>query len=755
MENRDKNLIKATIVCAALGCATQSAQAQARTEAAASEATVSGEAAATAGDHVVLDAITVTAAGAPAAETGYLAPNMVGRVPTDPLHSPESVTTYTANRIAEQNLRSNLDLLQATPGVVVTSNEGFTSIRGFGAETSLEGTPVGSFIGRTPAELSAFEQVEILKGPVAIFQGNGGFGGTINYTFKRPLDEQAVTSRVAVGNRSAREALIDYNIKPLLDGRLRARFVASWDKRDLTADPERYDRQSYYGVAEFDVTDRTTLRLNAWRQRNNSVQGFREALPAWSDGTLIDFPAGTTAVQDWSLFRFSSLWLNAEIEHEIAEGWDVKLAYRDGDSHHPATRSAAFGCVGPDAQYDYSLTGIDRDDPDGRQCHTLSYWNDWNQYGIVDANLTGSVDLFGRSHDILIGAIQQRHWFRRAFGQSLSPDDEFIVDIFNPDHHVIDKPDWAILDPWGPKPDPSEEYHVFGRVNIAVTDRLTVPIGGRFTWAKSSDGDWTAKHEFSPSVAAVYDITDNMTVYGQYSRMFSVNTWNRSWNPSWEPGSIHDYEEGALLPNPTGSQREIGIKANVFSGRALATAAIFEIEEENTALEDNDHLASDGYPFMIASGKTRSRGVELELNGEILPGWKVGAGYAYLDAKFLKHDFAQGADLRMTPHHSANIWTRYGFENGALDGLSLGFGLRARSSFWGAETDEDDTNRIKAPGYAIASASVGYEFNDNIAATLNVDNLFDKKYYEIVDTVGCCNYQGEMRTISFGLTSTF
>ncbi|SEN19866.1 outer-membrane receptor for ferric coprogen and ferric-rhodotorulic acid [Paracoccus alcaliphilus] len=706
-------------------------------------------------DPTILDVITIMGAG-DSAETSYRADSTVGRVAADPKDVPQTVTAVTANRIADQDIRSNLDLLQASPGVVVTSNEGFTSIRGFGANSSLEGTPVGTFIGRTSADLSAFEQVEILKGPAAIFQGNGAFGGMINYSFKRPLDHEALTTRVGFGDPSSKLATVDYSIEPLLDGRLRARFVGSWEDRDLTAHPEGYERQSYFGVAEFDVTDRTTFRVNAWRQKNDSIQGWRTALPAYSDGTLIDFPAGTTLTQDWALYPFRSLWVNAEVEHEINDRWNLKLAYRNGESDHPALRNIA-SCSGPNAGIGYDRTGIDRDNPDGRACHTLYYWNDWNQYEVIDANLSGSFDAFGRSHDVVIGAIQQRSWFRRAFGLPVDVGDEFIVDIFNPDPHVIDRPEWAITTPFGPKPDPTTEYHLFGRVDIAATDRLTIPIGGRLSWVKSSEGEWTAKGEFTPSIAAVYQINDTVTVYGQYSQMFSVNTGNRGWRPEWTAGEVYDYEDGVLLPNPTGTQKEIGVKADVFGGRALATAAVFEIKEENSAGDDADpdHIASDGFPFMVASGLTRSRGVELELNGEILPGWKIGAGYTYLDAKYVRSELAPGATLAMAPRHSANIWTQYGFESGRLDGLSLGLGLRLRSSFWGDATDEADTNRVKAPGYGIVSAKVGYDFTDSVSATLNVDNLFDRKYYEIAGSRGGGNYHGEGRRVSFALQSRF
>ncbi|SMO98831.1 TonB-dependent siderophore receptor [Paracoccus laeviglucosivorans] len=472
-------------------------------------------------DPYVLDTVVLKASEQSTAEQDYVAPTSVNRVQAEPLDTPQTITAFTAARITDQDIRSDLDLLQMTPGVDVTSKEGFSRIRGFSAQTAIEGIPVGTFIGRQAADLSAFEQVEILKGPAAIFQGEGAAGGMINYSFKRPTGTETLQVKAGFGDPTSRQLQVDYNIAPLLDGRLRARFVGAYEDRDQF-DPEKYERASLYAVTEYDLTDSTVLRFSAWRQSNDVVQGFRAGLPTYSDGTLIDFPQGTTATQDWSLYKFRSLWLNAEVEHEFNDRWKLRLAYRNGDSHHSSTRSVAGLCENPSVP-GYEAGGIDRDDPDGRQCYALSYWNDWNQYEIYDANLNGAFDAFGHTHDVLLGFTLKREWFRRAFGRGIGANSEFIVDIFDPNPHVVDRPDYIIDEPWGAKGDPNNQYTLFGQVNFQATDRLSIPIGGRFTWLKTADGDWTAKGEFTPSISAVYKISDNTMVYAQYAQMFTAN----------------------------------------------------------------------------------------------------------------------------------------------------------------------------------------------------------------------------------------
>lgn len=704
---------------------------------------------------IVLDRVVIQYSGLPAAETDYVAPTSINRSGTEPLDTPQTITAVTAAQIAEQDIRSDMDLLNAVPGVDATIREGFVTVRGFGADRAINGIPVASFVGRNSADLSPFEQVEVLKGPAALFTGSGGFGGVVNYTFKRPLDRERLETIVGFGDPSSKRLTVDYNLAPMFDDRLRARIVGSYEDRDSNRAPEGYERSSLFGTVEYDVTDRTLLRFGAWRQRNDEIRDFRQGLPTWSDGGLINFDPDTTATQDWSRFRFRSDWVTADLEHRFNDRWNGKLTYMNGETFHPTRRSVPFECSGTLAVHDYTEAGIDRSSPDGRQCHTLSTWNDWNQYEIFDATLNGSFEALGRSHALVFGVTQQRSWFRRQFGLA-DASDEFLVDIFAPDHHVIDRPDFSIYRDFGEKGPAWNEYQAFAKVDLNATDQLTFPITARWTWIRTSDGDWTAKGEFTPTIAAVYKASDDLTYYAQYSQMFSANTSDYAWRPEWQDAESHALDEGILLPNVTGTQKEIGVKARLFGGDAMATASLFEIKEANRARWDGvaNHVAVDGSTFSIATGETRSRGLELSLTGEIKPGWNVALGYAYIDAEYTSDDYVQGAEVG-TPRHSGNIWTSYKFQSGRFDGLALGGGVQFSGPFKGYATDSRDTNRVEAPGYAIVNTRVAYDISDNTTASLNIDNLFDKAYYAEVDYVGGGNYYGETRRFSFNLSSRF
>ncbi len=77
---------------------------------------------------------------------------------------------------------------------------------------------------------------------------------------------------------------------------------------------------------------------------------------------------------------------------------------------------------------------------------------------------------------------------------------------------------------------------------------------------------------------------------------------------------------------------EFGIKTEWLDGKLFATVAYFDVTKQNVAVPDpNFPLAS------IAFGEQRSRGVEFDVSGELLPGWKLIASYAYIDAEVCQY----------------------------------------------------------------------------------------------------------------------
>lgn len=235
---------------------------------------------------------------------------------------------------------------------------------------------------------------------------------------------------------------------------------------------------------------------------------------------------------------------------------------------------------------------------------------------------------------------------------------------------------------------------------------------GRFPGAKNKE-----RRSPSPCVnrttqgamGIVYQPIEPISLYASYSRSFSP-VFGRSF-------------EGDVFEPEHGTQYEVGVKADV-NDRLAATLAFYNLTRTGVLTADN----RPGVPrdeFSIQTGEQRSRGVELSIAGEILPGWNILAGYAYTDAKLTEDNILPvGNRLENTPENSFNLWTTYQFQRGSLQGFGVGLGL-----FFVGERQQDLENTSTVPGYLQTDASIFYR-RGQFRTALNVRNLFDIDYFE-------------------------
>jgi iron complex outermembrane recepter protein len=157
----------------------------------------------------------------------------------------------------------------------------------------------------------------------------------------------------------------------------------------------------------------------------------------------------------------------------------------------------------------------------------------------------------------------------------------------------------------------------------------------------------------------------------------------------------------------------------------------------NRDIEVHPHLCS----AVTGCSAKRSRGVELDIAGEILPGWKIIATYAYTDAEITKdNQYQVGNLLNNVAPHSASIWTTYEIQRGSLQGLGFGLGL-----YYVGDRQGDLANSFVLPSYFRTDAALYYKRNYWKAA-INIKNLFDEKYYE-TSTARTSIYPGAPLTV--------
>lgn len=184
-------------------------------------------------------------------------------------------------------------------------------------------------------------------------------------------------------------------------------------------------------------------------------------------------------------------------------------------------------------------------------------------------------------------------------------------------------------------------------------------------------------------------------------------TYARSFTPA-----IGRSFDGSLFEPERGTQYEIGVKA--LNDQLSATLALYDLSRSNVATDDPDNES-----FSIQTGKQHSRGIELDISGEILPGWNIIAGYAYTDAEITEDEtYEEGNLLRNVPEHAFNLWTTYRIQAGDLQGLGFGLGF-----FFVGERQGNLDNSYELPSYFRTDAAIFYE-GDRFRAALNFRNLF-------------------------------
>ncbi|WP_139675031.1 TonB-dependent receptor domain-containing protein, partial [Pseudomonas sp. F16(2018)] len=81
--------------------------------------------------------------------------------------------------------------------------------------------------------------------------------------------------------------------------------------------------------------------------------------------------------------------------------------------------------------------------------------------------------------------------------------------------------------------------------------------------------------------------------------------------------------------------------------------------------------------YSIAAGEVRSRGLDINVAGNLTPEWRMIGGYAYVDAEVTKDTtLPKGTHLANIPRNTFSLLNTYEFQDGLVKGLGLGVGVK-------------------------------------------------------------------------------
>ncbi len=638
--------------------------------------------------------------------------------------TPQSASVITRERLDDQNVVNIADALKFTTGVTVQRFDGaglFNNyyVRGYQVDSiQLDGLPFGSAGNIVDNDPAMYERIELLRGPGGLFQGAGEPGASLNLVRKRAPDKTLLNGAATFGSWNLYRAELDGGAPLTEDGSLRARGVAVYETRDSYQDVVNSQKKLGYGTLEYDFDKATTLSVGGVIQRVDSV--INQGLPAYADGRLLDVPRSTFIGADWNELAPKTTDVFAELERRLAGGGEIKFAVRRLDRKVLYKVARANGAV--DANGNTAIqTGVYTTDRE-------------NLSTDLYANLP--FDFAGHTHNLIVGA----NWRDQdQTNDSSTFANSYTQNVFEPDHALAEPPL-----PYISQDDvKTTQFGGYSQVRLRVLDPLTLVAGGRISWWESrsrnlttgrTTSDYAVDGQLTPFFAVIYDVLEQVSLYASYADIFQPQNAAQA--------------SGEQIKPRTGNQYETGIKAEFLNQRVIAQFALFRLQDQNRAIEDPTNNM-----FSVPSGKVRSQGFETEVTGMLLPGWNLSAGYTNVDTQYRVSTVTQEGQsfAPFTPRHSANLWTRYQIANGLLQGLSMGGGLRAVSSFY----SQVGTARFVGDAYTVLSTQLGYELNSHWSANLTVNNLLDEKYYEKVSSSFRQNFYGEPRSFTLALRAKF
>jgi iron complex outermembrane receptor protein len=631
-------------------------------------------------------------------DEGYAPSDATTATRTDtPLRdTPRTIQVIPEQVLQDQAITRVTDAIQNTSGVVQDGGFGGTAdqlnIRGFFIDNVFVDGFRSTFASGF-SETANIERIEVLRGPASVLFGNTEPSGVINLVTKQPLDEPFYEIELRAGNYRFVRPTIDLT-GPLNDDRtILYRLNVAYEYSDGFRDFDQDVSRIFVAPSlAFRIGDATTLNLDfTYLQDERPLdRGF---LAIGRD--IIDIPITRFLGEPNDLREIQSVTAGYRLEHEFSDSWRIRNQFRLSSSE----------------ALDFRAEPLALDEETGILSRNFRSNDDIYETYSLQTDLLGNFFTGSVEHNLLVGVDLRRETSvgtQRRLPAGLTPD----IDIFNPVYDVIDRPRLTDLtNEVRNNNDRTDTLGVLVQDQIQLLDNLILVLSGRFDAVSqnnrnilsgtTSEQDVTA---FTPTVGIVYQPIEPISLYANYARSFQPN--------------FGTDVSGDFLDPERGTQYEVGVRAEL-NNRLVASLAFYDITKSNVATTDPNNP-----DFSIGIGEQRSRGIDLNVAGEILPGWNLIASYGLIDAEVTEsNDLPEGSRVQNVPRNTASLWSTYEIQNGDLQGLGFGLGL-----FYIDERAGDFEDTFDLPSYLRTDAAVFYRRN-NWRAAINIQNLFDVEYF--------------------------
>jgi iron complex outermembrane recepter protein len=665
------------------------------------------------------------------------------RVRISLMDSTQSVSVVTRDLIDDIGAGRIVEAAKYVAGVyesTIPNAQDRTTIRGFQNDgATVDGFSYFSFANLDPVIV---DRIEVVKGPNAIMAPQGIPGGTINSVSKKPFFSDRGYVSGQIGRYSSNRMEVDVN-RVVSPGKLAVRLVGAVQRADDYGDGNFHN--SAIAMPEFTYRFSPTAQLTVQAQFSNwwslNYGGIPISLYSGSNdkARLLDnIPRDFVAQRDDITRHQSAQHYRAFFTANITENLSMRVAGNVISSYGQSAQlnigAAANQVLRVDPATGLSYwDGVTRNDnpafPFSGSLNTQDrlYTNLQNDFVYeLQTNAFKSTTVAGVALNYAVTKNEKnRNFISTASGTSTFPAQQLSSYVY-PAYTLA-----PTLNGWNTRHYRDQQVYAY-EVLTFLDDRLLVSAGVSRNWYFTDNVDLLRNLRASvkpkatlPSGGVVFRVLKNVSVYYGFSKQSTAI------NPSTTATNFFSTQ--------TSKQHEVGVRTQLFENRLYASAAYFDIKQNNFSVPNPANsavpLPSPLLPPLFTDRV--AHGVEFELN------YAVNQNLSLVgNATVMKNRDADNVPFRGTAEKSAAVWANYSFDKtGPLGGLTVGLGVdylskRAGDTATGVTSASTPARVIRIqpsfwlPARTLVNASVAYRFNESWKAQLNVENLLDEDYLQ-------------------------
>jgi TonB-dependent siderophore receptor len=670
---------------------------------------------------------------------------------------PRSVSVLTQQQMQDQDIQTIADAVRRLPGLTLIERPpsgASVYSRGFSVGTmQLDGgAPISlNMIGTGLMDLSAYERVELVRGPNGVFTGLESAGGVLNFVRKRPGGSRVLGVTTTVASFDRYQLGLDYQTPSLLGSAISFRGVANYEDQSFAWNGDHRTNHLLYGLFDAPLGEAARIEvggsITALKER-----GRYHGLLRYRDGPLLPVPFNYNFVNDWAYLNSSSKEMFSRIYIRLLEDWNFEfgLDYNRVESDSMDYNMSSTSLLSTTNRvYQQCSGGVCT--PVGTNVDIRAYGGSTENLG-ADLRFTGKFETFGLRHDVFIGAD-----FVNSVPTGSGENDNRIT-TYPPILTLQDflglktilKPQFEQFSDFDGSNTSSSTLGLTLTDTISWRDRVFLNLSARRQDSESSNftlqrnavdgtlynislgeensGLSEMRDAWVPTWSLSVKPLRNMTVYGSYSE--GIRDQTRNFTLEGKPLEPSTFENG-----------ELGLKYGARNW--LFTMAAFRMQQANVGVSIPGSAGKcpprpGSSCYFVGGASSKSTGIDLQLSGQVTHSVGVDASFNYNDTETVSTHLpimsqAPTSMGSLLVDWRPDFWPKATF-NAAVT-------YRGRSYQAGTTSIFDPVTEAVVgsvpyefgqKAYTVFDLGLNYQLSPAVALAFRIENLGDKQYLSTV-----------------------